>query len=87
MARSRLDALILDDGELQDVRSLLDELGALYRSNGEENAIQEVPLLITSLARARRIHETGRSVPKHALHLVVADADAEDLGDALGGAL
>ena len=85
MPITRPDALILDDGELQDVRLLLDQLGALYGSEGDEVALQEVPLLITSLARARRLHEKGHPLPKHAIHLVVADADDHDLGGSLAG--
>lgn len=87
MATTRPDALILDDGELQDVRNILDQLGALYATEGDEAALLEVPLLVTSLGRARQIHAKGSPLPKHVLHLVVANADDRDLGAALRGAV
>ncbi len=86
MAKRRPDALILDDGELADVREVLDRQGTLYVTEGDEVALLEVPLLITSLVRARQLHEMGHPLPKHSIHLVVAGADDQDLRGALGGA-
>ena len=52
----------------------------------EHEALVSVPLLVTSLSRARRIHERGDVLPKHALHLVVAEAGDRNLRGALEGA-
>jgi len=84
MTTARPEALILDDGELQDVRDTLGQLGALYSTEGDEAALIEVPLLITSLNRARQLREKGSPLPKHTLHLVVANANAQDLSGTLG---
>jgi len=70
-------AVILDDGELVEVRAMLDEMQVPYvdglprRGDGPERAI---PLLITTPEGARRL---GRHLPANYLHLVVASEGDE----------
>jgi hypothetical protein len=80
-------ALILDDGELDDVRLMLLELGVPYADGpptggGLERAI---PLIISTPARARaHVTETdGCRIPPHYLHIVIWVGDASGTGEVL----
>lgn len=67
-------ALVLDDGELGDVRSALASLGVRFADAMEDAPKGEVPLLVTTPARARALVEAGPA-PRHHLHLVVTGPD------------
>jgi PilZ domain len=73
-------AVILDDGELVEVRSMLDDMQVPYvdglplRDDRPERAI---PLLITTPEGARRL---GSALPANYLHLVVA-AEGDETAD------
>ena len=69
-----LQALILDDGELADVREAFEALGVRYRD--EETTAAEAPLLVTTPRRARAFHANG-GPPRHHLHLVVNEPHGE----------
>jgi hypothetical protein len=80
-------AVILDDGELDDIRLMLAELGVPYADAAPTGRKLEraVPLLISTPARARA-HFTGendRGLPPHYLHLVVWLEDDPDTGKRL----
>ncbi|MDH5306671.1 MAG: PilZ domain-containing protein, partial [Myxococcales bacterium] len=80
MAFESPHAVILDDGELTDVRSMLTDLGVpfvdeLPKGDGPQRAI---PLLVTTSARARG---PGAALPANYLHLVVCDATDESTAD------
>ncbi|KPJ78872.1 MAG: hypothetical protein AMJ58_13000, partial [Gammaproteobacteria bacterium SG8_30] len=76
VSRQRLRALILDDGDLVDVRSALRDMGMpfLEAEPGAEPGSQddEFPLMVTTPARARLLQANGRQ-PRHHLHLLVAE--------------
>jgi hypothetical protein len=65
---------VLDDGELRDVRAALAAIGVRWADALEEAGSAEVPLLVTSAARARALLD-GSPAPRHHLHLVVAGPD------------
>jgi len=64
-------ALVLDDGELGDVRDTLAAIGVRW-SDAVGDSGREVPLLVTTAARAKALVEVGPA-PRHHLHLVVTD--------------
>jgi hypothetical protein len=80
-------AVILDDGELDDVRLMLAELGVPYADNAPAGGEPEraVPLLISTPARARAhvAGEGGCHIPPHYLHIVIWVGDAPDGSDTL----
>lgn len=65
-------ALLLDDGELGDVRAALASIGVRWSDAVEDAPARAVPLLVTTPARARALWERGPA-PRHHLHLVVTD--------------
>jgi hypothetical protein len=67
-------ALVLDDGELPDVRAALTAIGVRFADAVEGDGEREVPLLVTTAARAKALCETP-ATPRHHLHLVVAGPD------------
>lgn len=71
MAADQPHALVLDDGELCDVRAALAALGVRW-ADAVESSGREIPLLVTTAARARALVEQGPA-PRHHLHLVVTD--------------
>ena len=71
MAADLPHALVLDDGELGDVRDTLAAIGVRW-SDAVADSAREVPLLVTTAARAKALVETGPA-PRHHLHLVVTD--------------
>lgn len=85
MTEARLQVLISDDGELADVREALLDLGIPFAEApdaGDARPEAEIPLLVTTAARARGpCSESGPEAIRHNLHLVVSDAG----GDALEG--
>ena len=74
MSADRPHALVLDDGELRDVRAALAAIGVRWADALDDAGAAEIPLLVTSAARARALLE-GSSAPRHHLHLVVAGPD------------
>lgn len=80
MSRERLRALILDDGDLTEVRDALGHLGVTFleAERGAEPVAEdgEFPLLVTTPARARALSDGDRK-PRHHLHLVVAEHGGE----------
>jgi hypothetical protein len=64
-------ALVLDDGELPDVRAAFASIGVRWADQLEEAGPHEIPLLVTTAARAKALCEAGRRPPRHHLHLVV----------------
>ena len=83
--------LLLDDGELTDVRSVLDQLDIPWTDGVGDLPVptdspegSEVPLLVTTVERARNLRKPGAEPPAHHLHLVVADARSDD-ADPWGG--
>jgi hypothetical protein len=72
LAAEQPHALVLDDGELGDVREALAAIGVRWSDTPEERAGREIPLLVTTAARARALAERGPA-PRHHLHLVVTD--------------
>lgn len=76
VSQQRLRALILDDGDLADVRASLRDMGVPFleaEPGAEPGAGEgEFPLMITTPSRARALHQAGRH-PRHHLHLLVAD--------------
>lgn len=68
---------IVDDGELLDVRAALDALGVRFEEGAAVDE-GEIPLLVTSAARARGVHRAADGL-RHHLHLVVSDADGKAL--------
>ncbi len=82
MSDPQLQALILDDGELADVRDAFSAIGLRYAGPADWCPDDEVPLLVTNAPQARRmLEECGRNAPRHHLHVVVGDAEEESLGD------
>jgi hypothetical protein len=73
---SQPQALIVDDGELRDVRDALQSLGIGFAeaAGAEPDPQLEVMLLVTSTARAQRMANGNARRPRHHLHLVVSDA-------------
>ena len=65
-------ALLLDDGELGDVRAAFAAIGVRWSDAVEDAPGREVPLLVTTAARAKTLGEQGPA-PRHHLHLVVTD--------------
>jgi hypothetical protein len=65
-------ALVLDDGELGDVRDTLAAIGVRW-SDAVADTGREVPLLVTTAARAKALVEAEGPAPRHHLHLVVTD--------------
>lgn len=63
--------LIVDDGELGDVRDTLASIGVRW-SDAVGDSDREVPLLVTTAARAKALVEQ-EAAPRHHLHLVVTD--------------
>jgi hypothetical protein len=82
--RQRRRALILDDGDLVDVRSALRDMGVpfLEVEPGAEPIRSDggFPLMVTTPARARALLANGRP-PRHHLHLLVAEGRGEPLAD------
>jgi hypothetical protein len=80
-------AVILDDGELDDVRLMLAELGVPFADNAPAGGEPEraVPLLISTPARARAhmAGENGCHIPPHYLHIVIWIGGAPYSSDAL----
>ena len=80
-------AVILDDGELDDVRLMLVELGVPYADVAPAGGEPEraVPLLISTPARARAhvAGEDGCRIPPHYLHIVIWVGDGPVAGEAL----
>ena len=80
MSRQRLRALILDDGDLAEVRAALSDMGVTFleAEAGAEPLAEdgEFPLMVTTPARARALAANGPG-PRHHLHLVVADRHGE----------
>jgi hypothetical protein len=72
-------ALVLDDGELRDVRDALAAIGVRF-ADAIDPTRGEVPLLVTTAARARALLEQGPA-PRHHLHLVVTDPQDGPLTD------
>lgn len=68
-------ALVLDDGELPDVRATLAAIGVRFADAVEGDGEREIPLLVTTAARAKTLLTTGPAAPRHHLHLVVAGPD------------
>jgi hypothetical protein len=71
-------ALVLDDGELGDVRDTLAAIGVRW-ADAVADSGHEVPLLVTTAARAKALVEAGP--PRHHLHLVVTDPQDGPLVD------
>jgi hypothetical protein len=65
-------ALVLDDGELSDVRDALASIGVRWSDAPGDSPDREVPLLVTTAARAKALGAQGPP-PRHHLHLVVTD--------------
>jgi len=80
-------AVILDDGELDDVRVMLAELGVPYADIAPAGGEPEraVPLLISTPARARAhiAGENGCRIPPHYLHIVIWVGTEPDAGEML----
>jgi len=80
-------AVILDEGELDDVRLMLAELGVPYADIAPAGGEPEraVPLLISTPARARAhaAGENGCRIPPHYLHIVIWVGDERDAGEGL----
>jgi hypothetical protein len=87
MAFESPHAVILDEGELDDVRLLLVELGIPYVDVAPARAEPEraVPLLISTPARARAhvAGENGCRIPPHHLHVVIRVGGGPVAGQAL----
>ena len=80
MPNSQPHALILDDGELADVREAFSVIGLRYAGPDDWRPGVEVPLLLTNAAHARRmLNEPGTNLPRHHLHVVVGDTERENL--------
>jgi len=71
--------VILDDGELAELRSMLSEAGISYRDAIPEGkgGPRAIPLLVTTPGRARALLQSsnGGDFPSSYLHLVVSDAE------------
>ncbi len=81
MSNLQPHALILDDGELGDVRDAFSAIGVRYAGPDDWCPGAEVPLLVTNASQARRmLDERERNVPRHHLHVVVCDTEQENLG-------
>jgi hypothetical protein len=80
-------ALILDDGELDDVRLMLLELGVPYADDPHAGGKPEraIPLIISTPARARAhvAWKNGCRIPPHYLHIVIWVGDASGTGEVL----
>jgi hypothetical protein len=80
-------AVILDDGELDDIRLMLADLGVPYADNAPAGGEPEraIPLLISTPARARAhvAGENGCRIPPHYLHIVIWVGGTGDTIDAL----
>jgi hypothetical protein len=72
LASEQPHALLLDDGELADVRDALASIGVRWSDAPGDASGREVPLLVTTAARAKALVEQGPA-PRHHLHLVVTD--------------
>jgi hypothetical protein len=83
VSRQRLRALILDDGELRELRAALRDMGVpfLEAEAGAEPSPEdgEFPLLVTTPARARAL--SAEAPPRHHLHLLVAERRGEPVAD------
>lgn len=75
----RTQVHIVDDGELEDVRRALTSLGVSFACGAELPEEGEIPLLVTSAARARGMRAGAGGERRHHLHLVVSDADGDSL--------
>jgi hypothetical protein len=71
---SQPQALIVDDGELCDVRDAFHALGIGFAEAKDGNPRDEVMLLVTNAASAHRMANGDARRPRHHLHLVVSDA-------------
>ena len=64
--------VIRDDGELTDLRSLLDEIGVSYASSTREDV--HIPLLVTTPRYALRLGEAPSALPPCNTHIVMASS-------------
>lgn len=74
-------ALVLDDGELPDVRAAFASIGVRWADALEEAGQHEIPLLVTTPARAKALVQPGSRPPRHHLHLVVTGPEEGPLVD------
>jgi hypothetical protein len=74
-------ALVLDDGELPDVRAAFASIGVRWADALEDAGQHEVPLLVTTAARAKALVQPGSRPPRHHLHLVVTGPEEGPLVD------
>jgi hypothetical protein len=74
-------ALVLDDGELPDVRAAFASIGVRWADTLEAAGKHEIPLLVTTAARAKALVQPGSRPPRHHLHLVVTGPDEGPLVD------
>ena len=74
-------ALVLDDGELPDVRAAFASIGVRWADAVEEAGQHEIPLLVTTAARAKALVQPGSRPPRHHLHLVVTGPEEGPLVD------
>jgi hypothetical protein len=71
--------LILDDGELADVRAIFEELRVPFMEDPSEAhsaGDESIPLLVTSAQRAHALLTGDAALPPHHLFVVVADEGA-----------
>jgi hypothetical protein len=62
---------LLDDGELDDVRAVLRELGIAHCDARRATFGEAVPILLSTPTRARALAEGGSDAPPHHLHAVI----------------
>ena len=74
-------ALVLDDGELPDVRAAFASIGVRWADALEDAGQHEIPLLVTTPARAKALVQPGSRPPRHHLHLVVTGPEEGPLVD------
>jgi len=81
--------VILDDGELAEIRTMLGEAGIPFVDEIPEGRTPEraIPLLVTTPRRARALTDSveGAGLPPNYLHLVVSEAEDASTGDLLVG--
>lgn len=81
--------VILDDGELAELRSMLSEAGIPFRDSIPEGkkGPRAIPLLVTTPGRARDLlrERNGEGFPASYLHLVVSDVEETTARDLLAG--